>query len=63
MRAVPTQFVTVPRVYSSNTIETYVKTITQKLGAVDRTQAAVYAAEIGLFSPGFRVPEVSPRRA
>ena len=63
MRAVPTQFVIVPRAYSSNTIETYVKTITQKLGGVDRTQAAVYVAETGLFSPGFRVPEVSPRRA
>ena len=38
---------------SPNTVKTHVKSITSKLGVADRTQAAVYAVEVGLVSPGF----------
>jgi DNA-binding NarL/FixJ family response regulator len=37
--------------YSANTTKTCVGTITERLGASDRSQAAVHAAETGLFSP------------
>ena len=50
--------------FSANAIKSNVSSITEKLGASDRTQAAVYAVEVGLFTPRFRVPDtlpVSPR--
>ncbi|WP_266096564.1 PAS domain S-box protein [Rubrobacter marinus] len=46
--------------FSPNTVKTHVKSITAKLGVSDRTQAAVYAAGVGLFTPRFRVPTGLP---
>lgn len=39
--------------FSPNTVKTHVKSITSRLGVADRTQAAMYAVEVGLVSPGF----------
>ena len=46
--------------FSANTIKSHVSGISEKLGVSDRTQAAVYAAEVGLFTPRFRVADELP---
>lgn len=45
--------------FSTNTVKADIRSITEKLGASDRTQAAVHAAETGLFDPEFKVPDAA----